>query len=89
MCPKSVEKSKPPRSKRTKGHSTPPSEGAAVGVAEAGRNEEPIVEPRSRFFNRELSALDYIARILACAGEARRPALERARLPRDLQPQSG
>ena len=79
MCPKSVEKSKSPRSKRTKGHSTPPSEGTAVGVAEAGRNEEPIVEPRSPFFNRELSALDYIARILACAGEARRPALERAR----------
>ena len=29
--------------------------------------------------NRELSALDYNARVLACAGEARRPPLERAR----------
>ncbi len=29
--------------------------------------------------NRELSALDYNARVLACAAEARRPALERAR----------
>ena len=79
MRPRSVEKSKPPRSKRARGQSIRPGECAAVGVAAAGRDEEPIVEPESRFFNRELSALDYIARILACAGEARRPALERAR----------
>ena len=79
MHPRSVERAKSPRSKRASGQSTLPGEDDADGVVAARRDEEPIVEPESRFFNRELSALDYNARILACAEEARRPALERAR----------
>lgn len=59
MSPKSVEKPRPKR--RAKGQSNV-------------TRGEPVVEPESRFFNRELSALDYNARVLACAGEARRPA---------------
>jgi polyphosphate kinase len=54
-------------------------EESADPVPAGGRDEEPVVESETRFFNRELSALDYNARVLACAGEARRPALERAR----------
>jgi polyphosphate kinase len=43
-------------------------------------DEEPAADERqSQFLNRELSALEYNARVLACAAEARRPALERAR----------
>ncbi|MDF2749113.1 MAG: polyphosphate kinase 1 [Gaiellaceae bacterium] len=49
-------------------------EGAAVAADE--RSE---VGHRSRFFNRELSALDYNARLLACAEDERRPPLDRAR----------
>ena len=37
------------------------------------------MEHGSRFFNRELSALEYNARLLACAEDVRRPALDRAR----------
>jgi polyphosphate kinase len=44
-----------------------------------GRNAEPHVEAASRFLNRELSALDYFARILACAEDESRTAVERAR----------
>jgi len=49
------------------------------GVGSEGVDGEAAVDSASRFFNRELSALDYNARVLACAGETRRPALERAR----------
>jgi polyphosphate kinase len=45
----------------------------------AKAKREPEIEPPSRFFNPELSALDYYARVLACAGDPARPALERAR----------
>jgi polyphosphate kinase len=51
----------------------------AARVAAAAGDEESGPEPGSRFFNRELSALAYNARVLACAEETRRPALERAR----------
>jgi polyphosphate kinase len=51
----------------------------AARVASAAGPDEPAAERVSRFFNRELSALDYNARVLACAEETRRPALERAR----------
>src|SRR5262249_36488278 len=52
-----------------------PPEAAATRRAEP----EPAVEAGSRFLNRELSSLDYNARILACAEDESRPALERAR----------
>jgi polyphosphate kinase len=45
---------------------------AVIDADEAG------VDSRSRFFNRELSALDYHERVLACAADANRPALQRA-----------
>jgi polyphosphate kinase len=43
------------------------------------RRPEPATEPEPRFLNRELSLLDYNARILACAEDESRPPLERAR----------
>jgi polyphosphate kinase len=51
----------------------------AKAAAAAASDDEPAAERASLFFNRDLSALDYNARVLACAEEARRPALERAR----------
>ena len=50
---------------------------AAEGAAAADERFE--VEHGSRFFNREFSALEYNARLLACAEDVRRPALDRAR----------
>jgi polyphosphate kinase len=44
-----------------------------------GVGVEQAVEAESRFFNRELSWLDYNARVLACAEDAWRPPLDRAR----------
>ncbi len=43
------------------------------------RNPEPDVDAESRFLNRELSVLDYNARILACAEDESRSPLERTR----------
>jgi len=43
------------------------------------RSSEPDVDAESRFLNRELSVLDYNARILACAEDESRSPLERAR----------
>jgi polyphosphate kinase len=56
-------------------------EEAVVRLAEQvpARISDPDVEARSRFLNRELSSLDYFARILACAEDEARPALDRAR----------
>jgi polyphosphate kinase len=62
-------------------------EGGVIGAGEApakgdpsvGDDVPPAAERASRFFNRELSTLEYNARVLACAAEERRPALERAR----------
>jgi polyphosphate kinase len=50
---------------------------AAEGAIAADEGSE--VEHGTRFSNRELSALDYNARLLACAEDVRRPALDRAR----------
>jgi polyphosphate kinase len=54
---------------------------AVVRLAEqvSARVPEPKVDAQSRFLNRELSSLDYFARILACAEDEARPALDRAR----------
>src|SRR4051794_16104691 len=41
--------------------------------------DRPTERDESRFLNRELSLLDYNARVLACAEDEARPALERAR----------
>ena len=62
-----------------KGRAIAVGEVAANGAPAAGRGEEAVDEPEPRFFNRELSALDYSARVLSCAEDAWRPALERAR----------
>jgi polyphosphate kinase len=53
--------------------------GGAVDGGRAAGSDEPAVEAASRFFNRELSTLEYNARVLACAEDTHRPALERAR----------
>ena len=45
----------------------------------AVRAQGASVDAESRYFNRELSLLDYNARILACAEDESRPVLERAR----------
>ena len=46
----------------------------------AARHEEAVgVDATARFLNRELSQLDYYARVLACAEEDTRTALEQAR----------
>jgi polyphosphate kinase len=65
--------------RRAKGGVLGAAKATATGGDVAGDDEPPVVEPASRFFNRELSTLEYNARVLACAGEERRPALERAR----------
>jgi polyphosphate kinase len=52
---------------------------AAAQPAPDGGDEAPAVHAESRFLNRELSALDYHARVLACAEDAHRAPLERAR----------
>jgi polyphosphate kinase len=52
---------------------------AAEDVDAPGGEENPADQTVSRFLNRELSWLEYNARVLACAAEARRPILERAR----------
>jgi polyphosphate kinase len=51
----------------------------AEDVDAPGGEENPADQTESRFLNRELSWLEYAARVLACAAEARRPMLERAR----------
>ena len=40
----------------------------------------------ARYLNRELSWLDFNARVLALAEDARRPAARAGQVPRDLQP---
>ncbi len=63
-----VHKAKPSKASRSsKGRSS-----------EAGHDEVRPDEPESRFFNRELSWLDYNTRLLACAEDGWRPALQRA-----------
>jgi polyphosphate kinase len=80
MSPRSSEK---PKRVKAKGVSRRRATVALKALADdaevAPADDEPAVELVPRFFNRELSALEYNARVLACAGEARRPALERAR----------
>ena len=75
----SREEPKPGKAKRGgNGRMIAVDEPVASFMPTADGDEEPAVELDRRFFNRELSALDYDARVLACAAEARRPALERA-----------
>ncbi len=75
----SREEPKPGKAKRGgNGRMIAVDEPVASFMPTADGDEEPAVELERRFFNRELSALDYDARVLACAAEARRPALERA-----------
>ena len=65
------------KDKRDSRPSSLPSSKNGAGMDDA--DEESAVAAQSRFFNRELSALEYNARVLACAEDARRPALDRAR----------
>ena len=51
------------------------------------RSESARAEPESRFFNRELSWLDFNERVLALAEDDSRPAVER-NVHRHLRPQS-
>jgi polyphosphate kinase len=79
MSPQSTGKGLSDKAKR-KAKSRGPGRDSAVNGAKApGDDDGPAVEPASRFLNRELSTLDYNARVLACAEDTRRPALERAR----------
>src|SRR3954471_15900574 len=79
MSPQSANEPKPAKAKQNgKRRASVGGEAAANGRA-AGACVEPALEPESRFLNRELSVLDYNERVLACAEESRRPALERAR----------
>jgi polyphosphate kinase len=79
MSPQSTGKGLSDKAKR-KAKSRGPGRDSAVNGAKApGGDDGPAVEPASRFFNRELSTLEYNARVLACAEDTRRPALERAR----------
>jgi polyphosphate kinase len=75
-----VEKAKTAKAKRSakKRLSTAGRPGESDALAASG-GAEPSISPQSRFFNRELSTLDYNARVLACSEDARRPTLERAR----------
>jgi len=52
----------------------------------AARHEEAVgVDATARFLNRELSQLDYYTRVLACAEEDTRTALEQARFLEERQ----
>jgi polyphosphate kinase len=80
MSPRSVEKQR--RAKTDRGsttHAIGLADGPAIDLGGRSRAGEPMAEAKSRFLNRELSALDYYARVLACAEDPQRPPLERAR----------
>ena len=63
-----VEEPKPGKAKRGgSGRMIAVDEPVATRIPTADGNEEPAVELERRFFNRELSALEYDARVLACA----------------------
>jgi polyphosphate kinase len=80
MSPRSTGKATPEKAKRKeKGHRPGPDPAVAGAQSPGTAEEAAAVERASRFLNRELSALDYNARILACAEDTQRPALERGR----------
>ena len=58
---------------------TVPGEASAEAVELDLELVRPPLKPESRFFNRELSSLDYSERVLALAQDESRPALERAK----------
>ena len=71
--------------RRARGGPTPPVEPTAVGAAvahlapHAAAEGVEAAEGQPRFLNRELSRLDYYARVLSNAGDASVPLLERAK----------
>jgi polyphosphate kinase len=80
MSPHSAGKDKPTKTKRSADDVTVVAgANAANGGSGAGGDGERAAEPQLRYLNRELSALDYNARVLACAEEDRRAPLDRAR----------
>jgi polyphosphate kinase len=77
MSPQSVEKSKPRQATRgAEARANVPVDAASSPTAVDA--DGATADSRPRFFNRELSALDYHERVLACAADAHRPALQRA-----------
>jgi polyphosphate kinase len=79
MSPQSTGKGQSDKAKR-KAKSRGPGRDSALNGAKAPVGDDgQAVEPASRFLNRELSTLEYSARVLACAEDTLRPALERAR----------
>ena len=66
------------------GDGTHPGEGPTASADANGRADGKVVvgrpsDPRNRFINRELSWLDFNARVLALAEDTRQPLLERAK----------
>jgi polyphosphate kinase len=69
--------SKPRTDGRPTTSTTPSVDGAAAGVGLAGPAVDDL--PKDRYLNRELSWLDFNARVLALAEDPRTPLLERAK----------
>ena len=54
-------------------------EGSSASGVEPALDPPTQLQPESRYLNRELSALDYFARVLSLAADASVPLLERVK----------